>query len=237
MGNPKPFDACVKARLSPNNYFWLRFTFGILMLIGASWVFAGIAGDVVSGDPLTLVDAQLAAWFHVHSTPLITQFMLIIGYLQGTLGMSIYALLFGIFLMWRKQRYWLLTLILTVPGGMLLNVLMKQIFHRARPSFTDPIITLTTYSFPSGHVAGATLFYGVLAAFLVTHISKWRWRAVIVLVAILLVALVGLSRIYLGVHYLSDVLAAVAEGVAWLALCLTAIHTLRQRRAARCLTL
>ena len=237
MENSKPFNAFIEARLPPNNYFWLRFTFGILMLIGASWVFVGIAEDVVSGDPLTLVDTQLAAWFHTHSTPLITQSMLIISGLQGTLGMSIYALLFGIFLMRTKQCYWLLTLILTVPGGMLLNVLMKQIFQRARPSFTDPIITLTTYSFPSGHAAGATLFYGILAAFLVTHISKWRWRAVVVLVAILLVALVGFSRIYLGVHYLSDVLAAVAEGAAWLALCLTAIHTLRQRRVARCLTL
>ncbi|MHB8249576.1 MAG: phosphatase PAP2 family protein [Acidithiobacillus sp.] len=236
MENPNPFNAFVKARLSPNNYFRLRFTFGMLMLIGASWVFVGIAEDVVSGDPLTLVDAQLAAGFHTHSTPLLTQFMLIISNLQGTLGMSIYALLFGIFLMRRKQRYWLLTLTLTVPGGMLLNVLMKQIFQRARPSFADPIITLTTYSFPSGHVAGATLFYGVLAAFLVTHTPKWRWRVVVVVVAILLVALVGFSRIYLGVHYLSDVLAAVAEGVAWLALCLTAIHTLRQRRTARCLT-
>lgn len=233
-------DTLVLAQYEPlpphNSFFWLRFAFGILMLIGASWVFVGIAEDVVSGDPLTLVDTQLAAWFHTHSTPLMTQVMLIIGNLQGTLEMSICALLFWIFLMWKKQRYWLLALILTVPGGMLLNLLMKQIFQRARPSFTDPIITLTTYSFPSGHAAGATLFYGVLAAFLVARILKWRWRVVVVLVAILLVALVGFSRIYLGVHYLSDVLAGVAEGVAWLALCLTAIHTLRQRRVARCLT-
>ncbi|BBP03504.1 hypothetical protein TPL01_08630 [Sulfuriferula plumbiphila] len=230
MKNPTPFNAFVKARLFPNRSFGLHLTLGVLVLAGASWLFGDIAEAVVSGGQLTSVDAQLAAWFHTHSTPLLTRFMLIASNLQGMLATSIYALLFGLFLLRRQQRYWLLALILTVPGGMLLNVLMKFAFQRARPGFTDPIITLTTYSFPSGHVAGATLFYGVLAAFLVARTSMWRWRAVVVLVAILLVALVGLSRIYLGVHYLSDVLAAGAEGVAWLALCLTAMHTLRQRR-------
>jgi membrane-associated phospholipid phosphatase len=150
--------------------------------------------------------------------------------------MSIFALLFGIFLVRKKQHYWLLALILTVPGGMLLNILMKQVFHRVRASFTDPIITLSTYSFPSGHAAGTTLFYGILTAFLITHISIWRWRIVAIMAAIMLVVLVGFSRIYLGVHYLSDVLAAVAEGVAWLALCLTAVHLVRQRRTAQRLT-
>jgi membrane-associated phospholipid phosphatase len=75
-----------------------------------------------------------------------------------------------------------------------------------------------------------------LTAFLITHISIWRWRIVAIMAAIMLVVLVGFSRIYLGVHYLSDVLAAVAEGVAWLALCLTAVHLVRQRRTAQRLT-
>lgn len=108
---------------------------------------------------------------------------------------------------------------------MLLNVLMKYAFHRARPSFDDPLLVLTTYSFPSGHVAGATLFYGVVAAMLISRTAAWRWRVMVVLAAITMVALVALTRVYLGVHYLSDVLAAFAEGVAWLALCLTGLHT------------
>jgi membrane-associated phospholipid phosphatase len=236
MENQKPFKAFFNESQIPSRYFGVRFMLGMLTLIGASWVFVGIAEDVMSGGPLTIVDTQLAAWFHAHSTLLLTQFMLILSNLQGTLGMSIFALLFGIFLVRKKQHYWLLALILTVPGGMLLNILMKQVFHRVRASFTDPIITLSTYSFPSGHAAGTTLFYGILTAFLITHISIWRWRIVAIMAAIMLVVLVGFSRIYLGVHYLSDVLAAVAEGVAWLALCLTAVHLVRQRRTAQRLT-
>ena len=74
------------------------------------------------------------------------------------------------------------------------------------------------------------MFYGVLTAFLVARIEAWRWRVLVVLSAVLIVAVVALTRVYLGVHYLSDVLAAFAQAVAWLALCLTALDTLRRRR-------
>ena len=232
MENQPPPHVFPQAHLPKDGFFWWHI-FGLVVLIGAGRLFLGMAEDVVSGDPITLVDAQLAAWFHAHATPSFTQFMLAVSYLQGILAMSIYALLFGIFMLRKKQRYWLLALVVAVPGGMLLNVFMKEIFNRARPGFTDPLVTLTTYSFPSGHVAGATLFYGVLAAYLIAHISKWHWRIAVVVTAILLVILVALSRLYLGAHYLSDVLGAAAEGVAWLALCLTITHILWQRRAAR----
>ena len=232
MENPQPPYNFPQAPLSDAPFVWGHIV-GLLVLIIAGWLFLSMAEDVVSGDRITLVDAQLAAWFHIHATPLFTQFMLVVSNLQGILAMSIYALFFGIFLLRKKQRYWLLALVLAVPGGMLLNVFMKEIFNRARPGFTDPLVTLTTYSFPSGHVAGATLFYGVFAAYLIAHISKWRWRIAVVVTAILLVTLVALSRLYLGAHYLSDVLGAAAEGVAWLALCLTITHILWERRAAR----
>jgi membrane-associated phospholipid phosphatase len=99
-------------------------------------------------------------------------------------------------------------------------VLMKFAFHRARPTFDHPLLVLTSYSFPSGHVAGATLFYGFLAALLASRCAQWRHRLLLVLAASLLIALVALSRMYLGAHYLSDVLAAFAEGAAWLTWCL-----------------
>ncbi len=225
--------AFVRARLSPQAYMGLHLTLGALVLIAASWLFGGIAEDVVSGDPLTLVDVQVSNWFHAHSTPILTRSMLLLTQLHNTAGFNVFVLIFALFLITKRDWYWLVALVIIVPGGMLLNVAMKQAFHRARPHFDDAILSLTTYSFPSGHAAAATLFYGVLAAYLVTQPGEWRWRVLIVLGAFLIVVLVALSRIYLGVHYLSDVLAGFAEGVAWLALCLTAIHTLRRHRARR----
>ncbi|MGV8894021.1 MAG: phosphatase PAP2 family protein [Burkholderiaceae bacterium] len=199
-------------------------------------MFAAIAKNVGAADTantITLVDAQLAQWFHSHATPWMTRCMLVVTNLHGTIAIISYVVLMGLFLARKKNWYWLVTLLVTVPGGMLLNVSMKHIFQRARPVFDQPLLTLSTYSFPSGHTAATTLLYGVLAAYLISHLKPWRWRVVILVVtmAAMMVALVGLSRMYLGVHYLSDVLAATVEGIAWLALCLTVATSWRKHRA------
>jgi undecaprenyl-diphosphatase len=113
---------------------------------------------------------------------------------------------------------------------MLLDALLKVAFHRARPTLAILAAVLHTYSFPSGHVMAATLLYGVTAAYLSTRLPTWRWGVLAVLVACCWVAVVAFSRVYLGVHYLSDVLAAAAAGITWLALCLVAVDTLWYRR-------
>jgi undecaprenyl-diphosphatase len=112
-------------------------------------------------------------------------------------------------------------------------MLLKSAYHRVRPSFDDPLLTLATYSFPSGHTAGTTLFYGFMAALLVSRVRAWRWRVATVMLAVLMIVLVGLSRMYLGVHYLSDVMAAAAISIAWLALCLTSVDELRRRQTGK----
>ena len=227
------FKKFLHRRISPEGYLGLHLTIGVLWLVAASWLFASIAQSVVAADTITLVDVRFSLWFHSHATPWLTHFMLVVTNLHGTIAMISYVVLMGLFLIRKKDWYWLVTLIVTVPGGMLLNVCMKHVFQRARPVFDQPLLTLSTYSFPSGHTASATLLYGVLAAYLICHLKPWRWRsaAVVVVVATIMVALVGLSRMYLGVHYLSDVLAATVEGVAWLALCLTAATSWRKHRA------
>ena len=221
------------ARLSPRNYLGLRLTLGALVLIGASWLFGGIAEDVLTGDPLTVIDVRVAAWFHARATPVLTKTMLVITNLHGPTAISILMVVAVLYLAWKRDWYWLICLMVTTPSGMLLNVLMKHAFHRARPSFDSPLLELPSFSFPSGHVAGTTLFYGVLAAMLVSRVAAWRSQVVIVVTALALVILVALSRVYLGVHYLSDVLGAFAEALAWLTLCLLGIHTYWHHRAAR----
>jgi membrane-associated phospholipid phosphatase len=228
-----PQLAFVQARLAPGSYLGLQLTLGALALLGASWLFGGIAEDVLTGDPLTLVDVQVAQWFHAHATAPVTRAMLVLTHLHDPSSVLAAVLLLALALAWRRDWYWLIAVGLSVPLGMGLNVLMKYAFQRARPSFDEPLLLLTTYSFPSGHVAGATLFYGVLAALLVARVAKWRWRLLIVLTALAMVLLVALTRLYLGVHYLSDVLAAFAEAVAWLALCLTGLHTYWQHARSR----
>ena len=218
-------------RLSPRGYLGLHLTLGVLLLVGASWLFGGIAEDVVTGDPLTVIDRNVAAWFHERTTPSLTAAMQIVTDLASPLWVTCMAVVAGLVL-WRKQCWYrLLALVLVVPGGMALLPLLKVAFHRRRPSFEDALAIFQGYSFPSGHAMAATLLYGLMAVFAVLAFKAWRWRVGAVLGAFVMVLLIGFSRVYLGAHYLSDVLGAVAAGLAWLALSLTAVDTLRRRRA------
>ena len=220
-------------RLSPRGFPGLHLTIGILIFIGASWLFGGIAQDVVAGDPLTIIDKNLALWFHQRQTSGLTTVMQIISSLASIRWVTGLALAVGLVLCWKQCWYRLLALLLVLPCGMILNVLLKNAFHRHRPSFTDSYLIFHGYSFPSGHTMAATLLYGLLAVFAVIALKKWRWRVAAALCGLVMIFLVGLSRMYLGAHYLSDVLGAIAAGFAWLALSLTAVDTLRRNRARR----
>lgn len=227
-----PQFAFLQARFSPELYLGLNLTVGLIILVGAGWLFGGIAEDVVNNDPLTTVDLHVANWLHARATPTLNFGMQLVSYFGGTLFVSVLTVAAAAWLIWQRHWYRLMELVLIVPGGMLVNVLLKHAFHRARPAFDNPILTLTTYSFPSGHAAAAMLLYGAFAVFAVWKLRTWSWKLLMGFFAVMLIALIDFSRIYLGVHYLSDVLAGSAAGIAWLALCITAVETMRSRHLA-----
>jgi membrane-associated phospholipid phosphatase len=215
------------------HHLGLHLTLGALILIGAAWLFGIVVEDVVNNESMTVIDLQVAAYLYARATPLLTIVMTFISYFGAPAVTGSMAFATGIVLWRRRYSYRLLELVIAVPGGMLFNVLIKYIIHRPRPFFDNPLLTLTGYSFPSGHAMASTVLYGMLAAFAVRTSTDWQRRVVAVFMALSLIALVCFSLIYLGVHYLSDVLAGIAEGVAWLALCLTAVDMLERHHAAR----
>ena len=223
----------IEARLSPHHMFGLHFTVGALIFISSALLFAIIAENVLSGHSLTLIDTQIAQWLHAHNSPTVTFCLMILTNLHDPISISVMVALIAVYLICKKRWYAVLAVLMVVPGGMLLNLLMKQAFQRARPIFEQPLVMLTTYSFPSGHVAASTLFYGILAALLISQSHSWLRAAYIIQIAFAMVALVAFSRIYLGAHFLSDVLAAFSEAIAWLALCLTTIQTYRIYRETK----
>jgi len=203
--------------------------------VAAASVFGDLAEDVMGQESIVVLDQRISHWFNLHGAEPATSLMLGVSALHSVAGMVLLVAMAGWYF-WRAQaRYWLLALLVSVPSGMLLNVLFKYVFQRSRPVFDTPLVSLMTYSFPSGHTAAATLFYGLLASYAMMGRSGWSVRLGTAAGCVTMVLLVALSRVYLGAHFLSDVLAAMAESVAWLAVCITAISTLRRRREAKTL--
>jgi membrane-associated phospholipid phosphatase len=118
-------------------------------------------------------------------------------------------------------------------GGEGLNMALKAAFERPRPSFSEPLATAAGYSFPSGHAMVALAVYGALAFVIATSVKSRRAQVLIPVAAAVLVLAIGFSRLYLGVHYVSDVLAAYGAGLAWLTVCGLALLGASRLRAAR----
>lgn len=216
MSSP-PVDGSRRAQLA------LRLGIGALLLIASAWLFGAIAEDVATSDRLTVLDVEVARWLRTLATPALTRWMLLITDLHSTIAVSCYGAVVAAALAWQRQWRRIATVFVCMGGGLALNVLMKLAFHRARPVLDEPLLTLTSYSFPSGHVAGSTLMYGLVVAWVFTRTRRPLVRFAVSFAAAVAIALVAFTRMYLGVHYLSDVAAAFAEGVAWLALCLSAL--------------
>jgi membrane-associated phospholipid phosphatase len=196
------------------------------------FAFAHIAEDYLTGDPLAVWDVHFAVWLHDHTTGgLVTAFELLTlagnSVVLGSLVLSVGVVL------WRRGRANdAAFLTAAFVGAEVVNGGLKLAFHRPRPELA--FLHLDTYSFPSGHATVATVVFGTFAFLLWPHARTTGRRVALVAGAVGVIALVGFSRLYLGVHYLSDVLGGFALGAAWLSLCLFA-HALLGDRGLRTL--
>jgi membrane-associated phospholipid phosphatase len=187
-------------------------------------------------NPLAGPDQSLATWFHAHLTPLFVTILRALCEPGSSEWIGI-TLFFGVlFLAWKRWWPSLAIAIIAVPGGMLLNELIKLLVHRHRPFVDGPFVDWSGYSFASGHTIGATLLYGQILLFVIPFLKSRRWRGLSIFVAVTLVLLVGFSRIALGAHYLTDVLAGMFFGILWLTFCFFALRPLHRHAPGRTLT-
>jgi membrane-associated phospholipid phosphatase len=220
-------------RLTPGEYLGLHLTIGLLMAVGCLWFFGDLAEDVATNDPLVRFDQKVAIILHHLATPNLTIFFLIItglgsGEVLGLLGLII-TVIYGLRRRWLQVATWLAA----VAGGIILNQLLKEFFARSRPSVVDPLLSETGYSFPSGHAMLSLIAYGMLTYFGILALQTWRARTTVVFVAVMLVVLIGISRMYIGVHYFSDVVAGFSAGGMWLSALITGMETIRRRNSAQ----
>ena len=195
----------------------------------AGFVFAALAADLLLHGPVTRADVPISNWFGAPAQPWVTQAMLAVSALHATVPLLVYAAALALAFIVQRQAQWVLPLVAAVPGGLALNAAVKLVFHRARPTFAHPLVTLTSASFPSGHANGATVWWGFVLAVWFAREPDQRRRVAACLAVAAIVLLTALSRVVVGAHYPSDVMAGIAEGTLWLVLCFSAAEAFARR--------
>lgn len=208
-------------------------TVGLLFLAAGGWVFGALAEEVAEGD--MGLDNRIADELHEHATRPLTEFFEAVTTLGNGIVLAGVAAIAAYLLARRRYYAEAVLMVLAYVGAEVLSYSLKLAFRRDRPFFTDPLATVSTYSFPSGHATVSVAVYGALSLVLLRRLTGPA-RLVCLAAAVLLVSLIGFSRLYLGVHFLSDVLAGFSVGLAWLALCVVVLD-LHHRRRSRVQTL
>jgi len=214
----------IKKRLTPSEKYGLYLTIGSLITFFFIYLFFGIVQDYIGQDILVRADLRIINLVSHFRTPNANQFMLFITYLAKGEIVTV-AVIFSLIILFLLRKWsYLRSLLVFVIGGELFVWVIKNIINRPRPPLAEALVTETSYSFPSGHTFVAVAFYGLITFFLFDSLKKKSLKAISLTLGIILVILIGASRIYLGAHWPSDVLASYTSGLAWLSLIITISH-------------
>jgi membrane protein DedA with SNARE-associated domain/membrane-associated phospholipid phosphatase len=223
----------VARRFTPGRYLGLHLTVGIAASTAALWLFTAILEDILTGEPLTRFDMALAAYFRRGATPAGLSFWHAVSLAGGTtalmaVGCAVAAVLLA------RRRFWLMAgWVSALVGALVLDITLKVLVRRPRPGLVGvhglgTVHGLASWSFPSGHAMVSLVAYGMLAylSILAARRSWPSWLAVGV--AAVVVLAIGFSRLYIGVHYFSDVVGGYAAGAVWLSVCISGLEVGRR---------
>ena len=219
----------VERRLRPAGAVLLYGAAGFALVVGAALLFAEIAEHLGPGGAMAHADVALAESIHVHVNPSVLRAFGVVTHFGDVLSLSLLGVVVAVLLWQRRQRALALGWVLAVGGNALLNPLLKRVFERVRPVHDHGIVSELGWSFPSGHTSSSTVAYGMLA-YLAIRTLPPRWHLPAVLAAAALAFSVGCSRIFLQVHFASDVAAGFASGTAWLTVCIASVELGRHYR-------
>lgn len=193
---------------------------GFVLSVSMLFAFLTLSWKTFLRSSTELFDDAFIWLVRYYANPVLDQAMLIItdiGFGTGYIGIVGFTL---IVLAYKRRWSQISALAICLAGAGLLSFLLKNTFQRLRPdSFF--LVTETSFSFPSGHALAAMCFYGMLAFFIMRETSSWPLRLLIATLTLILSLAIGISRIYLGVHYPTDVVAGYAVGFMWLTFCIS----------------
>lgn len=210
-------------RFDASEPFGLRLTVGTLLSLIFLWFFLSIVEDLIARDALVLADLRLMSLVQLFRSPHLNTSMAFFTYLGNWQIVGAGAGLIAVYLALTRQWHWALALLVSIVGGEILVWLGKTGFARPRPDLVNALIPAQGLSFPSGHAFVAVSFYGLVAWYAIDRAKTWKAKISIAFLAAMVIFAIGFSRIYLGVHWPSDVLASLALGTAWLAVVVTSV--------------
>jgi len=226
MINTKNKSANQKIEPVTKKKFYRDLILGIFFAGVTILLFADLAEDLLYQE-LTNFDHMIIGFIQKFASESITNVMIIITTFGSKLVIISVSIITVYLLFTKKRHYWeSLMVVVSLSGGWLLNEFLKLLFHRQRPDITW-LVEAHGYSFPSGHAMLSAVFYGFLAYLLWGNFPNKKSCIIAVLAMGMLILFIGISRIYLGVHYPSDVLAGFAAGGFWLTGCILATQTIR----------
>lgn len=213
------FFGMLQRRFALHRFNGLPLTLLGLVFLYLLALFGGIVEDLLSSDPIVALDKSLAQLLAAYRTPETIEVFIWISNL-GAWQIIVPFLLLILAVCWRRGNPgYGLPLMVAVAGSEAMTFLGKYAFHRPRP--VEAVLLEHSYAFPSGHATIAVAFYGYLAYLLIRGVESWRWRVNLLFGFTGLILLIGLSRMVLGVHYLSDVLGGYLIGGMWLVLAIS----------------
>ncbi|KKP86701.1 MAG: Phosphoesterase PA-phosphatase related protein, partial [candidate division CPR3 bacterium GW2011_GWE2_35_7] len=197
---------------------------GALLSLLMLMIFAVITEKVLY-EQVLFIDVNFAEFIYSLRTPFLTILMNVITYFGSSVVIFI-TTVFIILVSFRKHRKEAIFFIFTLFMGITINFFLKLIFQIPRPNIA-PLIVENTYSYPSGHAMNSLVLYGTVSYLTYRYFHNKKLEAIVITVSMVLVFLIGFSRIYLGVHYLSDVVAGYIAGFFWLLMCILIERSIR----------
>jgi membrane-associated phospholipid phosphatase len=216
----------------------------VVLVLGAGLAATAMAGDAFldiaeslqeESPVLHQLDAQTHEWARFTRSGGSTLFFTTLTLIGTPVGLGVIVLIVCIPLAIRERWRWAAYLIVTTTLGGLLNLQLKSFFARARPDLAEALRDAHGYSFPSGHAMGSAVTFGALAYLAMRTIPRWRHRAAAIAFAFTMIVAISASRIYLGVHWISDVGAGIVAGLIWVVAATVAYETMRRIRLVRAL--
>ena len=217
-------------RYARGEYLALHLAAGFVLSLAAIGIFGSITEDIVENSPLTRFDLTVATRLHESVGPAMIQLLRVVSAVGSRSVMTLLLIAGGLLFAASRRGLDLATWCAAFVGGSLLDAALRFVVRRSALPFADVVVADWGTGLTSAHLLGVVVGVGMLAHFLFAQSSRASTRTAIVTAAIMIVAAVAVSRVYLGVHYVSDEMAGLAAGVLWLAACISGLELAGDQR-------